>query len=109
MNKIYDIRNLQITKDSISFELSANIIDIPLNKTGSAVLPQAKPEYLKIFEIDQDGIGIYWPLLDEDLSVEGLLRAAGRDDLIVKDIPSLYIEEISEYGSINHNVQEVLA
>ena len=109
MNKIYDIRNLQISQQSISFELSGNMIDIPLNKTGSAVLAQAKTEYLKIFEIDQDGIGIYWPLLDEDLSVEGLLRTAGRDDLIVKNIPSLYIEESSECGFNSHNVQEALA
>ena len=33
------------------------------------------------------------PLVDEDLSIEGLLRSAGREDLIVREIPSIYLEE----------------
>ena len=106
MNKIYDIHNLKVTRHSISFELSGNMIDVPLNKTGSEILPQAKPEYLRIFEIDQDGIGIYWQLLNEDLSVEGLLRAAGRDDLVVRNIPSLYLDETS--NSAVHHVKQVV-
>jgi hypothetical protein len=84
------------------------MIEVPLNKTGSKMLPQAKPEYLKIFEVDQDGIGIYWPLLDEDLSVEGLLRAAGRDDLIVNNIKSLYLDETSKYNSAIHHAKQVI-
>jgi hypothetical protein len=31
--------------------------------------------------------------VDEDLSTEGLLRSAGREDLVVREIPSLYLEE----------------
>jgi len=108
MDKIYDVRNLKVTPHSISFELSGNTIDVPMNKTGSEILPQAMPEYLRIFEIDQDGIGIYWQLLDEDLSVEGLLRAAGRDDLIVSNIPSLYIDETSKGKSAIHHVKQAV-
>ena len=109
MDKIYDIRNPKITQQSISFELSSNMIKIPLNKSGSTILAQAKPEYLKIFEIDQDGIGIYWPLLEEDLSVEGLLRAAGRDDLIVNNITSLYIDETLKNNSGIHYAKQAFA
>ena len=51
MDKIYDIHELKVTRYSISFELSGNMIDVPLNKTGSKILPRAKPEHLRIFEI----------------------------------------------------------
>lgn len=91
--KIYDIRNLRVDQKSICFELAGTTIQVSLAKAGSKILPHAKPEYARIFEIDEDGIGIHWPLLDEDLSVAGLLRAAGREDLVIKQIPSVYLEE----------------
>ena len=93
MNKIYDITQLRVTQQCIRFELAGNTIQVPLIQTGSRVLPRTRREYLEIFEVDDDGIGIYWPVLDEDLSIEGLLRSAGREDLVVKHIPSIYVEE----------------
>jgi len=108
MDKIYDVRNLRVTQHSIGFELSGSRIDVPINKTGSEILPKAKPEYLRIFEMDHDGIGIYWPLLDEDLSVEGLLRAAGRNDLIINNIPSLYRDEPLKGNSPVHYAKQAV-
>ena len=93
MSKVYDVKNLKIDSEFISLELSDITIKVPLIKTGSKILPKARLEHLQIFEIDDDGIGIYWPVLDEDLSVAGLLRSAGRDDLVVEDIPSVYKDE----------------
>ena len=55
----------------------------PLQETASPILPRAELQELQIFEIDPYGIGIHWPLLDEDLSVAGLLKIAGREDLAV--------------------------
>ena len=92
-NKIYDIKNLKVTQEMISFELSDTKITVPLAQSGSKILPYAKLEHLQIFELDEDGIGIHWPILDEDLSIAGLLRSAGKDHLIVKEIPSVYIDE----------------
>jgi len=37
-------------------------------------LLRAKPEQRKSWWLIGDGIGIRWPEIDEDLSVEGLLR-----------------------------------
>lgn len=37
-------------------------------------LSQAAPEQLKNYEILGDGEGIHWPDVDEDLSIDGLLR-----------------------------------
>jgi hypothetical protein len=38
-------------------------------------LAAASPESRGIWEPCAAGLGIHWPLVDEDLSVEGLLRA----------------------------------
>jgi len=40
-------------------------------------LASASPEQRKVWEPAAAGHGIHWPLLDEDLSVEGLLHAGG--------------------------------
>ncbi len=92
-DKIYNVRHIVVTPQCIQFEISGNRIEVPLAATGSTVLPTADSEYLQLFEVDVDGIGIYWPALDEDLSIEGLLRSANRNDLIVKNIPSVYLDD----------------
>jgi hypothetical protein len=39
-------------------------------------LAGASADQRKVWESSAAGLGIHWPLIDEDLSVEGLLRAA---------------------------------
>ncbi len=41
--------------------------------TVSKRLASAPREALEMFEISPSGYGIHWPLLDEDLSIDGLL------------------------------------
>ena len=100
INKVYDVKNLTVDREAICFELAAEKICVPLSQSGSTVLPKAKAEHLRIFELDPDGLGIYWPVLDEDLSIAGLLRSAGREDLIVENIPSLYVESSDNYTRV---------
>ena len=89
MEKVYDIENFEVNLQRIKFEISQQLIEIPLSKTGSRLLSKATEKQLQVFEIDYDGIGVYWPLLDEDLSIAGLLRSAGREDLVVHQIGSI--------------------
>ena len=95
--KVHDIKNLEVTSQEIRFEISGIIISVPLQQTMSHILPKAGPQQLQIFEIDSYGIGIHWPLLDEDLSIAGLLRAAGREDLVVD--PSRIQDDIQAKAS----------
>ena len=39
----------------------------------SPALQHASEQDRNLFEISPSGYGIYWPLLDEDLSIDGLL------------------------------------
>lgn len=94
MSRVYDVRNLKVTTKTISFNLSGELIVVPLDKSGSTILPQVEPAHLQFYELDPNGIGIYWPLLDEDLSIEGLLRSANRPYLIVEHkLPGWYYQE----------------
>ena len=45
----------------------------PLAQFGR--LAQASPEQLRNFRLIGRGVSIHWPDLDEDISVEGLLRS----------------------------------
>jgi hypothetical protein len=38
-------------------------------------LGSAQPDARQVWELSAAGLGIHWPLIDEDLSVEGLLRS----------------------------------
>ncbi len=99
MNKIYDIQDFMVTPEEISFMIKGENIRVPLENSGSILLQKAKEEHLKIFEIDSDGIGVHWPILDEDLSISGLLRSVGREDLVISDIPSIYSEDFEAKAS----------
>ena len=48
---------------------------IPLDQVSTHLLQASKIER-ETLRISPSGYGIHWPLLDEDLSVDGLIRAA---------------------------------
>ena len=64
--------NAQITEDEIIAHLvDGRTIIVPL--IWSWRLSEASEAQRQHFEILGDGQGIYWPDLDEDISVEGML------------------------------------
>ena len=46
----------------------------------SPALQNASDKEKNLFEISPAGYGIHWPLLDEDLSIDGLLGVAHRPE-----------------------------
>jgi hypothetical protein len=60
---------LVVDKRKYSFDLSA--ISPKLVKAGK--------KERESFEVSPSGYGIYWPLLDEDLSIEALLKTSAGD------------------------------
>ena len=66
----------------VSFDAERLIVDLMDGRTIAVPiawyprLADASVAQRKIWEIAGAGYGIYWPELDEDLSVEGLLRGA---------------------------------
>jgi len=62
----------RVTDDEIIAHLvDGRTISVPL--VWSWRLTEATPEQRRNFEIIGDGLGIHWPDLDEDISIEGML------------------------------------
>lgn len=69
------IVNVSCTQDSVCAALAdGRTICAPL--AWFPRLLHATPEQLSRFQIAGAGYGIHWPEIDEDVSVEGLLRGA---------------------------------
>jgi len=69
------IIDVTIDEHSLSARLAdGRVISIPL--AWYPRLLHASPEQREKWELCGGGFGIHWPDLDEDLSVEGLLRGA---------------------------------
>jgi Protein of unknown function (DUF2442) len=69
------IADVRFTEDTIAVDLvDGRTITVPL--AWYPKLLEAAPEQLRNWRIAGAGYGIHWPDLDEDLSVEGLLRGA---------------------------------
>jgi hypothetical protein len=68
--RLHDIR---ITEDEIiAFLVDGRTISVPL--AWSWRLSEATPEQRQNFEIIGDGVGVHWPDIDEDISVQGMLH-----------------------------------
>ncbi len=64
--------NVQVSEDEITaFLLDGRTISVPM--AWSWRLSEATLEQRLNFEIIGDGLGIHWPDIDEDISVEGML------------------------------------
>lgn len=64
--------SISFTDDSLVVELvDGRVVSVPL--TWFPTLSKASNQELGEWELLGDGEGIHWPLLDEDLSVAGLL------------------------------------
>ena len=67
---------------SVSFDNERLIVDLMDGRTIAVPLAwyprllEAGPEQRADWKISGAGYGIHWPQIDEDLSVEGLLRGA---------------------------------
>jgi Protein of unknown function (DUF2442) len=51
----------------------------------SLALQRASEQERNLFEISPSGYGIHWPLLDEDLSIDGLLGVVYEPQKATKD------------------------
>lgn len=69
------LMSIKVTEDEIIASLyDGRTISVPL--AWSWRLSEATPEQRSNFQIIGDGLGVHWPDIDEDMSVEGMLHGA---------------------------------
>lgn len=67
------VKDVHIDEDHLSVDLmDGRTITVPL--VWYPRLHDATPEERSVWELSAAGYGIHWPLVDEDLSSEALLR-----------------------------------
>jgi hypothetical protein len=72
MKNFHDINNLKFEDGFLVITIDGEPKRFELKKV-SLVLEKASEEERSNFEISPSGYGIHWPLLDEDISIDGLL------------------------------------
>ena len=69
----HKIEVIGFNDDYIILNIDGNELTIPLDKL-SIKLKSASAIERSMYKISPSGYGIHWPLIDEDLSIEGILR-----------------------------------
>ena len=72
MKKHHEIGNIRFEGGCLLITIDGRKKSFPLNQV-SPVLENASDDERCSFEISPSGYGIHWPLLDEDISIDGLL------------------------------------
>jgi hypothetical protein len=69
----HTIEAISFEQDQICLKVDGQFIKLPLSKV-SRKLELASNIQRNLYTISPSGYGIHWPLLDEDLSVDSLLK-----------------------------------
>ena len=75
MERAYNITSIEFESDFIILVINNQTVRLKLSEI-SEKLAKASDEQRNAFKVSPSGYGIHWPLLDEDLSVNGLLEAS---------------------------------
>lgn len=75
MNKQHDIQGVEFSGNTMILRVDGRTFAVGLGEV-SAALAKAGQHERETFTVSPAGYGIHWPMLDEDLSIDGLLRQA---------------------------------
>jgi hypothetical protein len=73
----HKISGISFGLNSISLSIDGKVIELPIDKV-SKKLKEASDLQRKFYKVSPSGYGIHWLLIDEDLSVDALLKLAGQ-------------------------------
>jgi len=69
----HKIETIRFNQDFIILNIDGNELTIPLDKLSNRLKSATEIERA-MYKISPSGYGIHWPLIDEDLSINGILR-----------------------------------
>lgn len=72
MNKYHHVKNLKFKNNQLTIEIDGEKKIFNLSDISKALLNASDVERMT-YEISPSGYGIHWPLIDEDISIDGLL------------------------------------
>jgi len=72
MKKYHEVEKVSFVKDALTLIVDGKKYTFPLADISKR-LTDASPAEREKYEISPAGYGIHWPLIDEDLSIDGLI------------------------------------
>ena len=75
MNQFHKVEAVEFDGGTTILRADGEVYRVP-TAAASERLAQASPTAQRSFRVSPSGYGIHWPELDEDLSVDGLIRVA---------------------------------
>jgi len=75
MNKLHDIKQVNFEEDNLILSVDNQVFCFPLPIISQKLLKATETER-NIYKISPSGYGIHWLMIDEDLSIDGLLTLA---------------------------------
>jgi hypothetical protein len=73
----HTIQDITFDQNSIQLSIDGKLFKISLDKISSK-LQSANELQRSLYKISPSGYGIHWPLIDEDLSVDAIIKIAGQ-------------------------------
>ena len=74
MINFHKVDGLSFENGKMKITIDAKAYEFELQNISSRLLNASQEERMN-YEVSPSGYGIHWPLIDEDLSVEGLLHS----------------------------------
>ena len=102
-NKKTVVTSVGFAENKMFIELSTSrVLSVPYTYTKK--LQNAKVEDLKEYRLIANGLGIHFEKIDEDLSVEGIIRDFGSESKRINiSIQTNLLDEIDQYAK-EHNL-----
>ena len=75
MKKYHDVKNVRFEKHYLLLTVDGRDFKIDLRQQ-SKKLALADERTKMNFDVSPSGYGIHWPVLDEDLSIDGIIKSA---------------------------------
>lgn len=73
MKKYHEIKNVTLSKDKLKLLVDGREFEFSLASI-SLKLASANEHQKNSFKVSPSGYGIHWPMIDEDISIDGLLK-----------------------------------
>ena len=72
MSEFHTVKNVSFDEKNLFINIDGKDFSFKLSKISKR-LAKATMEERETFEVSPSGYGIHWPLIDEDLSIDGFL------------------------------------
>lgn len=81
MDKAHDVRNVSVSGCILHLAIDGRLYEIDLAKQSRRLARATQPQRERV-EVSPSGYGLYWPDVDEDLSIDGLIGVERSNPLL---------------------------